>query len=87
MRIPRYPATRLERSGVDGYLVHEEYVKWVFFFRIDSSFSWMVGAVAQPVEDGVGHGRVADLFMSELQGELAGHQGGLESMPVFEDLQ
>ena len=46
-----------------------------------------MSAVDQPVEDGVGYGRVADLFMPELQGELAGHQGGLESMPVFEDFQ
>jgi len=46
-----------------------------------------MGVVDQPVQDGVGQGRVADLFVPEFQGQLAGHQGGLESMPVFEDFQ
>ena len=46
-----------------------------------------MGVVDQPVQDGVGQGRVADLFVPEFQGQLTGHQGGLESMPVFEDFQ
>lgn len=34
-----------------------------------------MGVVDQPVENGIGQGGVADLFMPVFQGKLAGHQG------------
>ena len=41
----------------------------------------------QPIEDGVGDGRVGDQFMPVLDGQLAVDDGGRASMPVVENLQ
>ncbi len=41
----------------------------------------------QAVEDGIGEGRVTDGGMPFFDRQLAGGQGGAESVPVFEDFQ
>ena len=46
-----------------------------------------MGVVDEPIQDGVGDGRIGDQFVLVLDGELAGHDGGGASMPVVEDLQ
>ena len=46
-----------------------------------------MGVVDEPIQDGVGDGRIGDQFVPVLYGELAGHDGGGASMPVVEDLQ
>ena len=46
-----------------------------------------MGVMDEPIQDGVGDGRIGDQFVPVLDGELAGHDGGGASMPVVEDLQ
>lgn len=46
-----------------------------------------VGVVHEPVEDGVGIGRVADHLMPGRDGKLAGDDGGAAPIAVLEDFQ
>ena len=46
-----------------------------------------MGIVHQSVEDGVGHGGIADLLMPVFDRELAGHQGGAKTVSILQDLQ
>ena len=46
-----------------------------------------MGVVDEPIQDGVGDGRIGDQFVPVLDGQLAGHDGGRASMPVVENLQ
>lgn len=43
--------------------------------------------VDQTVHDGVGEGAVSDDIVPELEGELAGYEGGLPPVTVLEELQ
>ena len=45
-----------------------------------------MGVVDEPIEDGVGDGRVADQFVPVIDGKLAGDDGRGSSMPI-EDFQ
>ena len=36
----------------------------------------VMGIVYEPIEDGVGHGGIADNFVPAIDGELAGEHGG-----------
>jgi hypothetical protein len=46
-----------------------------------------MGVVNEPIEDGVGDGRVADQFVPVIDRKLAGHDGRGSSMPIVEDFQ
>lgn len=46
-----------------------------------------VGIVYQPVEDGVGHGGIADLIVPVFDRQVAGHQGGTKAISVLQDFQ
>jgi len=46
-----------------------------------------VGAMDEPVKDGVGHGGIPDKFMPPGGWELAGDERGSREMAVVEDLQ
>ena len=41
----------------------------------------------QAVEDGIGDGGIADVFMPVFDGKLAGHDGRAGAVAVFDDLQ
>ena len=46
-----------------------------------------VRVVHQPIQNGVGNGRVGDGFVPVLDRQLAGHKGAAATMPVIDDLQ
>jgi hypothetical protein len=46
-----------------------------------------VGVVDEPVEDGVGDGRVGDHLVPVIDRQLAGHDGRAAIMPIVDDLQ
>src|SRR6266446_3046596 len=46
-----------------------------------------MGVVNDPVEDGVGEGRLADQLMPAVDRDLAGDQGGAAAVAVFDDFQ
>ena len=47
----------------------------------------LAGAVYEPVEDGVGQGRVADGVVPLLDGELAGDHGRADAIAVLDDFE
>jgi len=46
-----------------------------------------VGPVDEPIEDGVCDCGVGDGFVSVIDWELAGHDGGAAIVPIIDDLQ
>ncbi len=46
-----------------------------------------MGIVNEPVEDGIGNGGIADLFMPVFHRELTGDDGGGMTIPLFDKLQ
>ena len=44
------------------------------------------GVVDEAIEDGVGVGRIADQLVPVVDGSLAGDDGGLSAVTVFQDL-
>jgi hypothetical protein len=43
--------------------------------------------MAQAIQHGIGKGGLTDHFVPGVNGELAGDDGGAESVAIFEDLQ
>src|SRR2546427_11773367 len=46
-----------------------------------------MGVVEQPIADGIGHGRLSELIVPVLDGELAGEDGGAGAVAIVEDLE
>src|SRR5256885_5882382 len=46
-----------------------------------------MGVVDEPVEDGVGDGRIGDGLVPVIDRELAGHDGRAAIVPIVDDLQ
>ena len=46
-----------------------------------------VGVVDEPVEDGVGDGRIGDRLVPVIDRQLAGHDGRAAVVPIVDDLQ
>ena len=46
-----------------------------------------MGVVDEPIEDGVGDGRVGDRLVPVIDRQLAGHDGRAAIVPVIDDLQ
>jgi len=58
------------------------------FFSHRASFQiYFMGVVNQAVEDGIGDGRIPDMFMPVLDRQLTGDDGRCVSVSVFNDLQ
>ena len=46
-----------------------------------------MGVMDQPVQDGIGQGRIADLFMPVIDGQLTGDEGWFQAMAILEYLE
>jgi hypothetical protein len=58
------------------------------FFAHGFSFQLeFIGIVDEAIEDGIGHGGIADEFVPVFDGKLARDQGGAQAMAVVEDFQ
>jgi hypothetical protein len=60
----------------------------LLLFSHGSSFQLnSVSIVNQPVHNGIGDGRVSDMVVPVLNGELTGDQGGTRSVAIFDDFK
>lgn len=82
------PSPRSEATLVFGVSHNEPVWSSLLLFSHGSSFQFdSVCIVYEPVEDGVGQRGVAHVVVPELEGKLAGDDGGGAAVAVLEDLQ
>jgi hypothetical protein len=59
----------------------------MFAHRFVGGQADLVGAMDQPIEDGVGHGGIADVVVPLFDGKLAGDEGGTHADAIVEDFE
>ena len=59
----------------------------MFAHRFVGSQTDLMGAMDQPIKDGIGHCGIADVVVPLLDGKLAGDEGGARAHAIVEDLE